>query len=105
MKKNENYLGGKALNRHLSWRENKTKNSLRKIPDTANIRTWNLPSTIQKRYHLNNQLGILTLIKAAHFIFWFYFIFVKVPSYLTIRLEFSTLKITGALLQMLQFVG
>jgi hypothetical protein len=69
----------KALNHHLSWRENKTKNSLREIPDTVNIRTWNLPSTIQKQYHLYNQLGILILIKVAHFIFWIYFIFIKVP--------------------------
>jgi hypothetical protein len=67
----------KALNHHLSWRENKTKNSLRQIPDTANIQTWNLLSKIQKQYNLNNQLGMSILIKAAHFLFWFYFIFIK----------------------------
>lgn len=64
----------KALNYHLSWRENKTENSLRKIPDTTNIRTWNLSRTIQNQYNLNNQLGMSILIKAVHFIFWFYFI-------------------------------
>lgn len=69
----------KALKHNLSWRENKTKNSPREIPDIANIRTSNLPSTIQKQYHLYNQLGILILIKVVHFIIWFYFIFIKVP--------------------------
>jgi hypothetical protein len=67
----------KALNHHMLWRENKTENSLRQIPDLANIRNWNVPTKIQKQYNLSSQLVMSILIKAAHFLFWFYFIFIK----------------------------